>query len=98
MPIPACTQAIDAAVFAYRDNTVEVDVIVEASDGRWGAFEVKLGAGRVEEAAANVRRFAARIDTDRTGPPAVLAVVTGGGYGYVRDDGVAVVPIGALKP
>ena len=91
-------QAIDAAVFAYRDNTVEVDVIVEAADGRWGAFEVKLGAGRVEEAAANLRRFAARIDTDRTGPPAVLAVVTGGGYGYVRDDGVAVVPIGALKP
>jgi len=91
-------QAVDAAVFAYRDNTVEVDLIVEAADGRWGAFEVKLGAGRVEEAAANLRRFAARIDTDRTGLPAVLAVITGGGYGYVRDDGVAVVPIGALKP
>ncbi len=91
-------QGLDATVFAYRDNTVEVDVIVEVADGRWGAFEVKLGASRIEEAAANLRRFAARIDTDRTGQPAVLAVITSGGYGYVRDDGVAVVPIGALNP
>lgn len=91
-------QAVDATVFAYRDNTVEVDAIVEVADGRWGAFEVKLGAGRIDEAAANLLRFAARIDTDRTGKPAVLAVITGGGYGFMRDDGVAVVPIVALKP
>jgi hypothetical protein len=27
-----------------------------------------------------------------------LGVIVGMGYGYVRDDGVSVVPIGALQP
>ena len=33
-----------------------------------------------------------------TGLLAVLGVIVGFGYGYVRDDGVAVIPIGALCP
>ena len=37
-------QASDATVLHYRDNTgLEVDAIVEGADGRWAAFEVKLG-------------------------------------------------------
>jgi hypothetical protein len=32
------------------------------------------------------------------GDPAVLAVNAGTGYGYVRADGVQVVPVGALGP
>lgn len=32
------------------------------------------------------------------GRPATLAVIVAAGYGYVRPDGVAVVPIGALAP
>jgi len=27
-----------------------------------------------------------------------LGVIVGFGYGYVRDDGVAVIPIGAMRP
>lgn len=92
-------QAADAEVYHYRDNTgLEIDAIVEAADGRWAAFEVKLGAGRIEEAAASLLRFADRIDTRRTGEPALLGVIVGMGYGYVRDDGIAVIPIGALGP
>ena len=92
-------QAADARVLQYRDNTgLEVDAVVEAADGRWGAFEVKLGGRQVEDAAANLRKFAARVDTSRSGAPAVLAVVVGTGYGYVREDGVSVVPIGTLAP
>jgi hypothetical protein len=34
----------------------------------------------------------------KTGAPATLAVIVGSGYGYTRDDGIAVVPIGALGP
>jgi hypothetical protein len=30
--------------------------------------------------------------------PAIAAVITGTGYGYVREDGIAVIPIGALAP
>ncbi len=36
-------QAADARVFQYRDSGgLEVDAVVEAYDGRWAAFEVKL--------------------------------------------------------
>jgi uncharacterized protein len=92
-------QATDATVFHYRDNTdLEVDAIVETSGGEWAAFEVKLGTGQVDEAAANLLRFGDRIDTARCGEPALLAVITSTGYGYVRPDGVAVIPIGALGP
>ncbi len=41
-------------------------------------------------------RFARQIDTERCGAPAVLGVIVGSGYGYLRKDGIAVVPIGAL--
>lgn len=92
-------QAADAEVFQYRDNTgLEVDAIVECQDGRWAAFEVKLGQAGIDGAAATLRKFADRIDTKKCGAPTVLAVITGNGYGYVRPDGVAVIPIGAMGP
>lgn len=92
-------QAADAEVLQYRDSGGrEVDAIVSAADGRWAAFEVKLGEGQIEEAAKNLTKIIARIDTDKVGPPAVLGVIVGTGYGYVRDDGIAVIPIGALCP
>jgi predicted AAA+ superfamily ATPase len=92
-------QAADAEVFQYRDNTgLEIDAILECHDGRWAAFEVKLGQSQIDEAAATLRAFADRIDTKKCGAPAALAVITGNGYGYVRPDGVAVIPIGTLGP
>lgn len=92
-------QALDAEVLHYRDNTgLEVDAIVEAPDGRWAAFEVKLGPGLVDEGAASLRKLAGRIDTRRCGEPAALVVIVGTGYGYLRDDGVGVVPVSALGP
>ncbi len=92
-------QALDADVFHYRDNTeLEVDAIMETQDGRWAAFEVKLGQSAVDEAAATLLRFADRVDTRKCGSPAMLAVITGNGFGYVRPDGVAVIPIGSLGP
>ncbi len=92
-------QAMDAQVLHYKDNTeLEVDAIVEATDGRWGAIEVKLGPGLVDEGAETLLRFVEKVDTKRCGPPMFLAVITGFGLGYVRPDGVRVVPIGALGP
>jgi uncharacterized protein len=93
-------QASDAKVLHYRDNTeLEVDAIVAARDGRWAAFEVKLGGDdAIEDAATNLLTFAERIDTRRSGAPARLGVIVASGYGYMRADGVAVIPIGTLAP
>ncbi len=93
------SQACDAEVFHYRDNKgYEADIVVQAADGRWGAFEVKLGGGLVDHGAESLKRFAKQIDTQRSGEPSVLGVIVGTGYGYVREDGIQVVPIGALGP
>jgi len=87
----------NATVSHYRDKTdLEVDIIVEKSDGAWGAMEVKLGSIQEDEAAANLLKLASRIDTSKTGEPAFLAIITGGKYPYIRDDGVYVIPIGCM--
>jgi predicted AAA+ superfamily ATPase len=92
------SQPLDGRVYHYRDNSnLEVDAIVDCG-GRWAAFEIKLGVNQVEEAAANLLKFARRVDTTRRGEPSALGVIAGSGYGYVRSDGVHVIPIGALGP
>jgi predicted AAA+ superfamily ATPase len=93
-------QANDADVFHYRDNTgLEVDAVVEAFDGGWMAFEVKLGGqDRIDEAASNLLRFRDRVDTSRVGEPSKLGVITATGYAIERSDGIAVIPIGTLGP
>ena len=93
-------QAVDAQVFHYREKDgLEVDAVVEAADGRWAAFEIKLGERWVEEGAANLRRLAKRLAETDHGRPAALAVILPSGYGYAggRED-VGVIPIGALGP
>ena len=90
-------QANTASVYHYRDNTgLEVDAVVDAGPGRWAAFEIKLGAARVDEGARSLLKFADRVDTDRCGKPAALGVIVGSGYGYTRSDGVGVIPVGTL--
>jgi len=74
------------------------DAIVQGNDGRWGAFEVTLGEERADEAADNLLRLAEKVDPDRMGKPAALGVIVSSGYGYTREDGVSVIPIGALGP
>jgi hypothetical protein len=92
-------QASRAATFHYRDSgDLEADVVIERSDGRWAAFEVKLGPGAVEGAASTLRRLADRVDARRHGEPLALAIITGWGPAYRRPDGVSVVPIGTLGP
>jgi predicted AAA+ superfamily ATPase len=92
-------QPLRGRVKQYRDSSgLEVDAIVETGD-TWAAFEVKLGGVKaIDAAAASLLRFAKQIDTSRVGDPAALAVITAGGYGYLRDDGIQVIPVGALGP
>jgi len=91
------SQPLAGRVLHYRDNKgLEVDAVVELADGRWAAFEIKLGQRAVDQGAESLLKFRKVVDTERRGEPAVLGVITGMGYGYVREDGVAVIPIGAL--
>jgi len=92
-------QAVDGEVAYYQDNsTLEVDAIVQAGSS-WGAFEIKLGGERrIEEGAATLTRFTERIDMSKSGDPAVLAIIVGTGYGYTREDGIHVIPVGCLGP
>jgi len=95
------SQPFTGDVRHYRDNTgLEVDAIVTAANARWLACEIKLSAAPhiVDAAAAQLLKFAQRVDTTRCGEPAALVVITAGGYGYRRPDGVSVVPIAALGP
>lgn len=89
----------DSRVYYYQDNTgLEADAIVQHRDGRWAAFEVKLGQAPIDGAAGNLLALADRIDVGVHGRPAVLAVITGWGPTYRRPDGVWVVALGALSP
>lgn len=92
-------QAMGARIRHYRDDThLEVDAIVDAGPGRWAAFEIKLGLGRIDDAARSLLKFAERVDASRSGEPAALGVIVERGFGYVRPDGVSVIPLGALGP
>ena len=90
--------AINARLSYYRDkNDFEVDCILELENGKWGAIEVKLGAGEIPKAVENLKKFEEKVDTDKYGKPSFLMVLTGADYSYKRDDGVYVVSIGNLK-
>ena len=90
-------QAADAEVFHYREKGgLEVDAIVQANDGRWAAFEVRLGEGSVDGGARNLLRLVERVDVGRMGEPTALGVIVSSGYGYTREDGVGVIPVAAL--
>jgi predicted AAA+ superfamily ATPase len=85
-------------IFHYRDSRgAEVDCIVEYPDGTWGAFEIKLGIGAVDEAAEHLLVFADKIDRTKVKAPVCLTVITGSGFAYRRPDGVNIVSAGALR-
>ena len=92
-------EAIDGAVFHYRDKTgLEADAVIVLADGRWAPIEVELGSRQLDEAATHLRRLRERVDADRMGEPSFLAVVTAGATAYRRDDGVLVIPLACLRP
>ena len=92
-------EAIDGAVFHYRDKTgLEADAVIVLADGRWAPIEVKLGSRQIDEAATHLRRLRERVDADRMGEPSFLAVVTAGATAYRCDDGVLVIPLACLRP
>lgn len=92
------TESYNGGLSFYRDEKdFEVDAILRTSSGKWGAIEIKLGAGYIDEAANNLLKFKEKVDIEKCGEPSFLMVLTGTNYSYRREDGVYVVSIGTLK-
>jgi len=95
--IKVYAKAHDAEVFHYRDSTgLEIDIIVQQSGGAWAAFEVKLGIGSIEEAAMNLKKLEAVVDTTKKSKPSSLNILTGDGMSYTRKDGINVISIASI--
>lgn len=90
-------EALEASIYYYLDTDGdEVDVIVETRDGKFAAFEVKLGIGATEEAVQSLTKFRDKLTDKKQADLISLNVIIGSGYAYTRPDGVNVIPIGAL--
>lgn len=48
-------ESFEASLYHYQDyNNNEIDAVIEMDDGRWCAFEIKLGANQIDAAAKNL--------------------------------------------
>lgn len=92
-------ESFGAQLFHYQDYAnKEIDAVIELKDGRWCAFEIKLGANQIDKAAENLIEIRDKLAEEGGTPPTVLCVICGlSNAAYVRPDGVFVVPITALK-
>lgn len=93
-------ESFGANLYHYQDyKNREIDAVIELPDGNWCAFEIKLGANQIDQAAANLLKIKHEFEEDKKSvPPSVLCVLCGlSNAAYKREDGVFVVPITALK-
>lgn len=92
--------SFNAKCYHYQDyQNREIDCIIELENGQWCAFEIKLGANKIEEASKNLLNLKKEIEKEGSKGPSVLCVICGlTNAAYKRPDGVYVVPITALKP
>ena len=89
---------LDGKVYHFRDNVsgLEVDSILEFSDGEYAAVEVKLSLNEVEEAKKNLMKFKSQMLKE----PKFMCIIVGYTDAIVRDEetGIYILPITALRP
>ncbi|MDE6361620.1 MAG: DUF4143 domain-containing protein [Clostridia bacterium] len=92
-------ESFDANLYHYQDyKNREIDAVIELQDGRWCAFEIKLGAKQIDNAAKNLLALSDDIKSKGGIAPSALCVICGmSNAAYMREDGVYVAPITALK-
>ena len=92
-------ESIGGKLFHYRDSANrEIDAVIELPDGRWGAFEIKLGTNQIDSASENLIRIRDYMKDRSDNPPVVLCIISGlSPIAYRRSDDVYVVPITALR-
>ena len=90
----------------YRDRYgLEADVVLHLDDGRYALIECKLGSKEIETGSHHLAQLHRLITdhnkTEKQVPirePDLKIILTGGKYGYSREDGVYVIPLACLKP
>ena len=94
------SDSFNAKCYHYQDyQDKEIDSVIELENGKWCAFEIKLGANQIEKAANDLLNLKKQIENEKGKAPSVLCVICGlTNAAYQRPDGVYVVPITALKP
>lgn len=89
---------LDGHLFHFRDNItgLEVDAILEFSDGEYAAIEIKLGNNSVEEAKKNLIKFS----NNMTKKPKFMCIITANSPYIAKDSetGIYILPITSLKP
>lgn len=94
-------ESLGGNLYHYQDYANrEIDAVIETETGEWFGFEIKLGAGQIEEAAKNLINLASKINQNKDGKlPKRLFVISGlSNAAYQREDGIIVFPITALRP
>lgn len=92
-------QSFGGKLFHYQDyNNNEIDAVIELNDGEWCAFEIKLGANKIEEAAKNLTKVCTDIVSNGGKAPKIKCIICGlSNASYKRPDGIFVVPLTSLK-
>ena len=87
-------ESFDTELYHYQDyGNHEIDAVIEMSDGRWAAIEVKLGVNQEDVAAENLKAIRRQLESAHLQPPEALIVAVGlASAAYRRKDGVYVVP------
>lgn len=95
LSVRAAAQAMFARTYHFRaqGGAHEVDLIVETSDGRIAAIEVKAAATITDHDVTHLRWFADTVGDD----VAALAVLYTGSVSYQRPDGIWLIPIAMLS-
>ena len=89
----------------YHDRlNLEADAVLHLEDGRYALIEIKLGQSEVDDGAhhlCEIERLIGEYNKENVQCPLRIPdlkiVITGTKYGYRREDGVLVIPIGCLK-
>lgn len=95
----------DGKISHYRDRfDLEADAVIHLENGKYAVCEIKLGQSEIDKGAKNLLKLESLIKrhneedpANSLRPPDLKIVITGTEYGYRRDDGVFVIPIGCLK-
>lgn len=96
---------MDGRISYYHDRYgLEADGVLHLKDGRYALLEFKLGTKEIDEGAKHLLEIERLIKEhnkeEKQCPlslPDLKIVITGSQYGYRREDGVFVIPIGCLK-